>query len=163
MYNKKGGGGVKGKIIEFPIKLLQNTGNVYSMFSKEVADSFMKYHELGIEWRNNFRIKTFYNGYPFQPPGDPLIQGLVWFTDEQKHFGVWVYNETDLEIEVNEKIEFGWSPFVRKSVGPPNEPIHIQSSEFRNHLVWYVDKDGFGQYGVIQNTGEIWLPHPKGQ
>jgi hypothetical protein len=150
------------KVIQFPTeRVQQNSGSVYAMFSKEVADSFMKYHELGVEWRNNFRKQTFYEGYPYQPPCEPFVEGLVWFTDEQKNFGVWIYNKSNDEIIVNEKVEFGWSPFVRKSVGPPNEPVHIQSADFRKHLVWFVDEDGYGQYGVIQNNGEIWLPHPK--
>lgn len=151
------------KVIPFPIDRVKkvNSGNVYTMFPKEVADSFRKYHELGVEWRNNFRHQTFYDGYPYQPPCDPFVEGLAWFSDEQKNFGVWVLNKSDGEIVVNEKVEFGWSPFVRKSVGPPNEPVHIQSVDFRKRLVWYVDEDGYGQYGVIQNDGEIWLPHPK--
>lgn len=152
----------KAKVIQFPIdRVKQSTGSVYAMFPKEVADSFMKYHELGVEWRNKYRKQTFYEGYPYQPPSEPLIEGLVWFTDEQKNFGVWIYNKSGGEIEINEKVEFGWSPFVRKSVGPPNEPVHIQSADFRKHLVWYVDEDGYGQYGVIQKDGDIWLPHPK--
>lgn len=152
----------KAKVIQFPIDRVQKSaGNVYDMFSKEEADSFMKYHELGIEWRNNYRKQTFYEGYPYQPPGEPLIDELIWFTDEQRNFGVWVCNKSGEEVIVNEKIEFGWSPFVRKSVGPPNEPVHIQSAEFRKCLVWFVDEEGYGQYGVIQNDKEIWLPHPK--
>ncbi|OIJ13360.1 hypothetical protein BKP35_08990 [Anaerobacillus arseniciselenatis] len=153
---------LKAKIIQFPIdRAVKNSGNVYEVFPREVADSFMEYHKLGVDWRNNHRKDTFYEGYPHQPPGDPMIDGLVWFTDEQKNFGVWVYNKSGEEIVVNEKIEFGWSPFVRKSVGPPNEPVHIQSSEFRKHLVWFVDEDGYGQYGVIKKDEEVWLPHPK--
>lgn len=152
----------KAKIIQFPTdRVQQKKGGVYAIFPKEEADSFMKYHELGVEWRNNHRKQTFYEGYPFMPPGDPLIEGLVWFTDELKNFGVWVYNTSNQELKINEKIEFGWSPFVRKSVAPPNEPVHIQSADFRKHLVWYVDEEGYGQYGVIQKDGEIWLPHPK--
>lgn len=153
---------MKAKVIQFPIdRVQQNKGSVYAMFSKEEADSFMEYHQLGVEWRNKYRKQTFYEGYPQQPPGDALMEGLVWFTDEQKNFGVWVYNKSSSDIVVNEKIEFGWSPFVRKSVGPPNEPVHIQSAEFRKHLVWFVDEDGYGQYGVIKKGNEIWLPHPK--
>ncbi|RTR26586.1 hypothetical protein EKG37_21190 [Robertmurraya yapensis] len=152
----------KAKVIQFPIdRVNQNRGGVYAIFSKEEADSFMKYHELGVEWRNKHRKDTFYDGYPFNPPGEPLIEDLIWFTDEQKNFGVWILNKSNGDVVVNNEIEFGWSPFVRKSVAPPNEPVHIQSSEFRKHLVWFVDENGYGQYGVIQKDGEIWLPHPK--
>ncbi|MGY3716084.1 hypothetical protein ACWE42_11230 [Sutcliffiella cohnii] len=152
----------KAKIIQFPLeKTRLNNGNVNDMFPKEVADSFRQYNELGMKWRKEHRTKTFYDGYPLKPPGAPKIEGLTWFTDEQKFFGVWVYNLSGNEIIINEEIEFGWSPFVRKSVGPPIEPVHIQSADFRNHLVWYVDEEGYGQYGVIGSDNEIWLPHPK--
>lgn len=149
------------KIIPFPTSRNNPSGDVYKMFSKDVADSFMKYHELGIEWRNKFRKQTLYKGYPLLPPGKPVIDDLVWFTDEQKNFGVWIYNQSGQEIEVNEKVEFGWSPFIRKSVAPSNEPIHIQSAEFRKSLVWVVDEEGYGQYGIIKKSGDIWIPHPK--
>ncbi len=155
----------KSNVIRFPIERTQKEpvrkGGVYDIFPKEEADSFMKYHELGIEWRNNFRKQTFYPGYPFEPPGPPIIKELIWFTDEQRNFGVWVLNKSNQEVRMNPKIEFGWSPFVRKCVAPANEPIHIQSADFRKNLVWYVDEDGYGQYGVIQPDGEVWLPHPK--
>ena len=124
----------KAKVIQFPInRAIQNQSKagVYAVFSKEEADSFMKYHELGVQWRNEHRKDTFYDGYPLKPPGEALIEGLVWFTDEQKNFGVWIHNRSGEDIAVNENIEFGWSPFVRKSVAPPNEPVHIQSAEFQ--------------------------------
>jgi len=151
----------KAVVIPFPLKQKKKSGNVYDVFPKRVADNFMEYHQLGIEWRNNMRKKTIYEGYPFEPPCDPIIDNLVWFTDEHKNFGVWIYNNSEQKIQVNEEIEFGWSPFVRKSTAPPNEPIHINSVEMRKHLVWYVDQQGYGQFGIIKSTGDVWLPHPK--
>jgi len=151
----------KGVVIPFPLKQTKRNGSVYDIFPKRIADNFMQYHQLGIEWRNNIREKTIYEGYPFQPPGEPIHEKLVWFTDEQKGFGVWIYNNSGQEIKVNEEIEFGWSPFVRKSTAPPNEPIHIRSVGIRNYLIWYVDEQGYGQYGIIKKNGEVWLPHPK--
>lgn len=154
------------KIIPFPIDKANkiDTGSqvsVYDLFPKQVADDFMEYHRQSSDWRNHARKNTIYDGYPWIAPCDPVVEGLVWYTDEMKGFGVWVLNKSGEEIQLNKQFDFGWSPFVRKSTAPPHEPVHIQSVEIRNYLIWYVDKDGYGQYGMLQKDGTVWLPQEK--
>lgn len=107
---------------------------------------------------------TIYDGYPWVAPCDPVVEGLVWYTDEMKGFGVWVLNKSGEEIQLNKQFDFGWSPFVRKSTAPPHEPVHIQSVEIRNYLIWYVDEDGYtsmvcykkmGQFGYHRKSQQI--------
>jgi hypothetical protein len=154
------------KIIPFPVDRAKqiNTRNpisVYNFFSKKVADDFIEYQRLAIDWKNVHRSKTIYEGYPFQPPAEPIRKDLTWYTDEQRNFGVWILNESEQEIILNDEIEFGWSPFVRKSTAPPHEPVHIQTKEIRKYLVWYVDKDGYGQYAMLEKNGSVWIPVEK--
>lgn len=154
------------KVIPFPLDKAKhyetkNPVSVYQLFPKEVADSFVQYHEMAIEWRNNIRQKTIYEGYPHIPPSPPMIEELYWFVDEKKGFGVWILNDSEFDIYVEQEICFGWSPFVRKSTAPPLEPVHIESVEIRKQLIWYVDPDGYGQYAMLKKDGTLFIPHER--
>lgn len=156
----------KAKVIPFPTDKVRgyqtrSVTSIYKIFPKDMADSFVKYQEMAIEWRENIKEHTLYDGYPTNPPCEPIREDMVWYCDEKKKFGVWIVNQSSEEIKLNDDIEFGWTPFVRKSTAPPHEPVHIQSAKIREQLAWIVDSDGFGQYGMVQKNGTLWVPEER--
>ncbi|MYL35440.1 hypothetical protein GLW08_21395 [Pontibacillus yanchengensis] len=156
----------KSNVVAFPLDRVKNvktysSTSIYDLFPIEVANDYVKYQKEAIEWRENVRESTVYEGYPIEPPCEPIREDMLWYVNEQKQFGVWVLNLSDQNIVLNQEFEFGWSPFVRKSTAPPHEPVHIQSKEMRHQLTWIVEEDGYGQYGMIQKDGTLWLPETR--
>ncbi|MFS1519509.1 hypothetical protein V1503_24080 [Bacillus sp. SCS-151] len=151
---------MKSNVIPFPPSG-QYKASVYTLFPKEVADSYVEYCRLGVDWSNTVKQQTIYEGFPFEPPCDPILDEMIWYASEMKRFGVWVINKSHEEIRQIDDVIFGWSPFVRKSTAPPIQPVHIQSVEVRKQLTWYVDEDGYGQYCIVRKDGTIWIPYEK--
>jgi hypothetical protein len=167
MYHLKKVIKMAAKILSFPTDKVRgfetrNQDSIFSLFPREEAQDFIKYHETALEWKQTIKPGTIYSGYPIEPPCKPFREDMIWYTDEKKQFGVWIINQSDKEVILNENIEFGWSPFIRRSTAPPHEPVHIQTVEMRKQLVWIVDEDGYGQYGMItKNEKTIWVPNKR--
>src|SRR5690554_2042229 len=123
------------KIYRFPLKNVAEM-NMKDLFTQEEVAHYMKYLELGENWRREKMNHTFYEGYPFKPPCDPLRKDMTWYINERLNFGVWVINHSQHDMFENEKIIFGWSPFVRLSPIPPHEPVNLTSADLRERLVW---------------------------
>ncbi|MEF3304158.1 hypothetical protein [Paenibacillus sp. GYB003] len=148
------------KIYQFPSRN-RRPGSIRDLFSDQEYRHYMHYLELGEKWRQVEMGKTLYEGYPFKAPCEPLRDDMIWYMNERKNFGVWVINESPYDLSEFGVILFGWSPFVRFSSAPPHEPIHITSAELRERIVWYVDREGYGQYAVVKNNQELWIPIPR--
>jgi len=148
------------KVIPFPVKP-RKLGSIQDLFSEQEYNHYYNYLEDGEVWRQDKKNETVYEGYPFSAPCDPLRKGMLWYVNEKKNFGVWVINDSQHDIFENDDILFGWSPFVRFSTAPPHEPINITSAQLRERLAWYVDEDGYGQYAVIKNSGDLWIPKER--
>jgi len=146
-----------GKLYHFPVKK-KKQGSIQELFSEQEYSHYIKYLEDGEIWRQEKMNETVYEGYPFCAPCEPIHEGMLWYVNEKKNFGVWIINDSPHNIFENEEILFGWSPFVRFSTAPSHEPINITSAQLRERLVWYVDEDGYGQYSVIKNNGQLWIP-----
>ncbi|MEF2247978.1 hypothetical protein [Paenibacillus sp. IITD108] len=147
------------KIYKFPEKIPKTPRSIKDLFSAEEYQHYVTYIEQAEIWRREKKSETLYEGYPFKAPSEVPIRGdMVWYVNESDNFGVWVINHSPQPIARHKEILFGWSPFVRYTVAPPMEPVRIDSTELRNRIVWYVNKDGYGQYAVIKSSGELWIP-----
>ncbi|MFD2613313.1 hypothetical protein [Paenibacillus gansuensis] len=104
-----------------------------------------------------------YKGYPYLAPGLPLRSDMQWYTDPQRHFGTWVVNASPYPIEFN-GYQYGWSGLVYKSTAPVYESANVPSLLMRKHLAWIVDLEGYGQYGIVEENGTLWVPsvRPEG-
>ncbi|MGI2295547.1 hypothetical protein [Paenibacillus sp. GXUN7292] len=120
---------------------------------------FQKYVLASEQWANDGYYKTLYEGYPFEPPCEPAHPEMEWYVSKSGNFGVWLLNYCKGEQIVSKEI--GWSPFVRKSVVPPFDPLNVPDRETRDSLTWIVDEQGFGQYGSVMSDGSVWVPCPN--
>ncbi|WP_150274218.1 hypothetical protein [Paenibacillus tepidiphilus] len=147
-----------GKIIPFPIN---QRSQALNNFPISESDRFKRYLQESDNWQHQHKAKTMYPGYPEVPPCDPPRSDMQWFVHPHLKFGVWVINSSEFEVIANPNLAWGWSAFVLKSAAPVYEPMNLNSVEIRKNITWIVDYDGFGQYGLVSNKGDIWIPHER--
>jgi hypothetical protein len=124
-------------------------------------ESFNQYILQSESWANGGYWETLYEGFPFVPPCKAPRGDMIWYVNpDMQHYGVWVLNQSNMPIEVNQG-HFGWNPFVRKTTAPPYEPLNVASVQNRTMLSWVVDEDGYGQYGLVLPGGYVWVPSPR--
>jgi hypothetical protein len=149
------------KIIPFPMRNEAENTIKNPDFSEQVWNHYIEYVEAGKAWQLEKKKATFYEGYPFKAPCTPLRTDMIWYVNDAQYYGVWIVNQCGSDIVEIAGAPFGWSPYVRHSTAPIYEPIQISSMELRKHIVWIVDQDGYGQYGVVKQNGDLWIPIPR--
>ncbi|RUS44906.1 hypothetical protein [Cohnella sp. AR92] len=146
-------------VYQFPCKTRRL--DIRDLFSNEEVEQYYTYFINSDDWQRDVKSRTLYEGYPAMKPCNPIRDDMVWYVNEEAGFGTWIINKSALSIQENEERVWGWSPFVRKSTAPIHEPLNLTQKEMRHHLAWIVDEEGYGQYGLVTNTGEQWVPHPR--
>jgi hypothetical protein len=147
------------KLYHFPNKFRKRLG-LEDLFSSEDIAAFKKYFTDADNWQHDGKQRTLYDGYPKMFPCDPIRSDMVWYVSNQG-YGTWVINQSKKEIAQEAEMTWGWSPFVWKSTVPVHEPFNLRQKEMRNHIAWIVDEDGYGQYGLVTNGGDLWVPHAR--
>lgn len=125
-----------------------------------MADQINAFNEYTIEseiWSNNRYWESLYEGYPYEPPCAPTLEDMEWYVGNE-NFGVWILNKSKKEIKATPDI-YGWNPFVRYSTAPLYQPLNVSSAGKRKLICWIVDEDGYGQYGMVNVDGYVWIPH----
>jgi hypothetical protein len=148
------------KIYLFPSKV-KNTPSIHELFSSEEVEDYYNYFKQSDNWQQEIKPMTLYAGYPFVMASRAFRGDMVWYVNDKYGYGTWLINMSRMPVVENTEIIWGWSPFVRKSVAPVYEPLNLNQKAMRHHVTWIVDEDGFGQYGLVTNKGELWLPHPR--
>jgi hypothetical protein len=149
-----------GKLYQFPAKYKKRP-DLKDLFVNDEVNTYYKYFTDSDDWQIEGKRQTLYDGYPDVQPCNPVRCDIVWYVNHQFDYGTWVINSSKQRITENGELVWGWSPFVRKSSAPVHEPLNLTQREMRNHVAWIVDEDGYGQYGLVTNTGDLWVPHPK--
>lgn len=124
----------------------QSPPKLFELFNQEEIEEYRDFYEKSCSWVDKVRPNTLYPGYPSEAPNHAHHPRLIWYVNEKRKFGTWLLNLSPLPIEESKELRFGWSPFARKSTAPPHEPLNITQKEIRDHIVWFVDEDGYGQY-----------------
>ncbi|ANE48330.1 hypothetical protein SY83_20890 [Paenibacillus swuensis] len=102
-----------------------------------------------------------YKGYPHFAPCMPIRNDMQWYSDPEREFGVWIVNQSEHPIFINLSMDMGWSGLVFRSTAPFYENTNVHSRKMREHLAWIVDDHGYGQYGVVEDNGNLWVPSVK--
>lgn len=103
--------------------------------------------------------------YPFAPhlPFHLKIPDLYWYVSPCKTFGCWIWNESKrkcMNVYSNvEQVEKGWAKGVYRSPVPLHD--HKSSKQLISRVCWYIDEDGWGQYGIIIGNKIGYLVNPK--
>ncbi|SDO18767.1 hypothetical protein SAMN04487897_109148 [Paenibacillus sp. yr247] len=148
------------KIYQFPTQRQKRLG-LADLFSPEEVNTYKKYFTDSDDWQQSGKDQAIYQGYPWMTPCEPVRGDMVWYVNEKLGFGTWVINKSSANTVENTDLVWGWSPFVRKSPAPIHEPLNLTQKEMRHHIVWIVDEEEYGQYGLVTNKGELWVPHPR--
>ncbi|WP_240420296.1 hypothetical protein [Paenibacillus periandrae] len=148
------------KIYPFPSKQ-KRTLSLHELFFSEDVEDYYNYFKQSDNWQHEVKPMTLYDGYPnvmacTAPRGD-----MVWYVNYKFNYGTWLINKSNMPIVESTELIWGWSPFVRKSVAPVHEPLNLTQKAMRHHVTWIVDEGGYGQYGLVTNKGELWVPHPR--
>ncbi|MFD1736169.1 hypothetical protein ACFSCX_06280 [Bacillus salitolerans] len=102
--------------------------------------------------------------YPFKPDIDSPRDDATWYIDPTKTYGCWIVNQSERKLVgvTNKGVEVGWSKHVYKSPYPVHN--HKSALSLASKMCWYVSSDGFGQYVLLSQKGEIKMisaPRPQ--
>lgn len=103
--------------------------------------------------------------YPNEP-GLPLsnyIENLHWYVSPEGDFGCWILNESknklmNVQVDVS-TVQKGWAEKVYRSPVPLHD--HDSTNALNSRVCWYVDYDGWGQYGLIVGNKVAFLTNPR--
>ncbi|HFK1747783.1 hypothetical protein ACWGKR_29740 [Bacillus thuringiensis] len=112
--------------------------------------------------------KFIHDTYPNEPdfPLWMRISNLYWYkgldVSTGKEFGCWIMNRSNKLLSVpGDKTDTprGWASNVYKSPIPLHN--HNAAANLLSVVCWYVDSDGYAQYGVIVGNDIGYLTHPR--
>lgn len=81
--------------------------------------------------------------YPLQPDFSAFRDDAYWYLSPCETFGCWVVNLYKKPMVTR------WTNKVYKSPNPLHD--HKSSLSIASKVVWIVDEDGYGQYGLLAN------------
>lgn len=151
-----------GKVIAFPVKKVSSNEELRKLtmsdcFKPDEVEAFNAYIKSAELWMNTQAWETLYEGYPQKPPCEAPHENMHWFVNSMKSFGVWVINQSENPIKQTNHA-YGWNPFVRKSTAPLYGPLNVPNVKARKMITWVVDEQGYGQYGMVNEQGYVWVP-----
>lgn len=100
--------------------------------------------------------------YPAFPDFNSLRDDAHWYISRCKSYGCWIVNFCEKPLKCLSNIseaEKGWSQKVYKSPIPLHD--HKSSISIASKVVWVIDKDGYGQYGLLVNGRITSISSPK--
>lgn len=102
--------------------------------------------------------------YPKEPDYSAFRDDAVWFVSTCGSFGCWIVNHCKRLMVCPKNIdqaEKGWGRNVYKSPFPLHD--HKTSISLASKVVWYIDEEGYGQYGLLINgqISSLSTPRPK--
>lgn len=100
--------------------------------------------------------------YPFRPSNSQGQRNdTTWYFDPEGRFGCWILNHSNKKLSAIDKSgpEMGWGDTVYKSPVPLHD--HQAPIPLCSKMCWYVDKEGYGQY-VLMDKGIVkMISQPK--
>lgn len=94
------------------------------------------------------------SNYPFTPDVPQVREDAIWYVSPDQTFGCWLINNYSKKFVVagtfeKQQIVNG----VYKSLIPLHD--HQSSESLRSQIAWYVNKEGSGQYVLLNHKGKI--------
>ncbi|WP_163537343.1 hypothetical protein [Gracilibacillus sp. YIM 98692] len=105
------------------------------------------------------------SSYPSKPDYDSQREDAIWYISEDESFGCWIINKSKhkfLDVSHTKEVKKGWHEKVYQSPFPLHD--HKAALTLASKMVWFVDRDGYGQYALLHDgkVAMISSPRPKG-
>lgn len=141
-----------------------------SNFQYKKSESYMNSSAIQLDSSRAFDFtvvgeRYIHEFYPKQP--EVAISGvpgeLYWYVDPINNYGCWILNESLSGLMTvpssRKRAETGWAEEVYRSPIPLHD--HKCHPNLRGRICWYVDHDGWAQYGVLIGGHIGYIEHPR--
>ncbi|MEK3992705.1 hypothetical protein [Robertmurraya sp. FSL R5-0851] len=128
---------------------------------EEEADYLLDDPEIFREFVGKKVYKEMYT-YPLEPDFSAFRDDAYWYISPCGTYGCWIvnlYQKPMVTPKDRESAKIGWTKKVYKSPIPLHN--HKSSVPLASKVVWIVDEDGYGQYGLLANGQITSLSSPK--